>query len=404
MTIQESACEPGDAKCHQPDRLDIRHVLIDEGGHHPIQANGLIQCIYHLADEQTRMGDEVTVNVLSPGGDTTFEDGALRVEVLAAQGIKVGDRLFTLDRSALAQLVRNTGSLTIFHIHGARAPAFVHLTRYLRARKLAYVVTLHGNYSHVFGNGAWPLRPVIYLYIALLEGAALRAARFVQALSGVEHAVIRRLAGGAMIRQVGNGAFSSMSGQVPERFRSAAPAGPPVFGFCSRFAIHHKGIDLLVDGFARYLRGGGKGRLELIGTGDLGAAIRSQLETPELAGHVTVHGQKMGSEKTAIMKRWHYFVLPSRFEGLPLAGLEAALAGLPVIVTRETGLGPVAGAGGGILIDGLTAESVEAALRLAEELSAARYAAASDCVHQWALDHADWSVIARSLRAGYLQQ
>ena len=95
-------------------------------------------------------------------------------------------------------------------------------------------------------------------------------------------------------------------------------------------------------------------------------------------------GRQDRSGITDVFRRSHALVLLSREEGQARAGLEALAAGLPLIVTRETGLASFCSAGAGVVVDAdATADEHAAALstvaadwpalsRRAREIAAAR--------------------------------
>jgi predicted dehydrogenase/glycosyltransferase involved in cell wall biosynthesis/NADPH:quinone reductase-like Zn-dependent oxidoreductase len=82
--------------------------------------------------------------------------------------------------------------------------------------------------------------------------------------------------------------------------------------------------------------------LLLVGQGEEMEPIRSLIETLRLCDHVKVMGHR--DDIPALMASADLFVLPSKFEGLPLSVLEAMSLALPVVATRIDGtveaLGP----------------------------------------------------------------
>jgi glycosyltransferase involved in cell wall biosynthesis len=72
------------------------------------------------------------------------------------------------------------------------------------------------------------------------------------------------------------------------------------------------------------------------GTGPLEESVRRSIHERGLAQHVVLLGQR--DDVPDLMAAADIFVLPSRFEGLPLAVLEAMAAGLPVVATRVCGM------------------------------------------------------------------
>jgi glycosyltransferase involved in cell wall biosynthesis len=71
------------------------------------------------------------------------------------------------------------------------------------------------------------------------------------------------------------------------------------------------------------------------GTGPLESALRQQAAARGLGGHVHLLGHR--TDVGALLAAAGVCVLPSLFEGLPLAVLEAMAAGVPVVGTRVCG-------------------------------------------------------------------
>jgi glycosyltransferase involved in cell wall biosynthesis len=95
--------------------------------------------------------------------------------------------------------------------------------------------------------------------------------------------------------------------------------------------VHQKGVDLLISAFAQ-IAGDLEGwTLEVVGDGPLLAELRAQADALGISNRVTFHGHV--PDPIAVMQQCRVFVLPSRFEGMPNALLEAMASGLAPIVT-----------------------------------------------------------------------
>lgn len=96
-----------------------------------------------------------------------------------------------------------------------------------------------------------------------------------------------------------------------------------------------KGFDLLLEAMPAVLRRFPSGRLAILGEGPLEAELKEQAGRLGLTNHVDFPGFQRNP--------WPYFrhadvfVLPSRFEGLPNALLEALALGTPVVASECTG-------------------------------------------------------------------
>lgn len=96
--------------------------------------------------------------------------------------------------------------------------------------------------------------------------------------------------------------------------------------------VHFKHVHLLVDAM-KHLKGV---LLTIIGSGPLESSLRERVSHMDAAIEILppVHGER----KKEILQQADLFVLPSITEISPNAALEARAHGLPVLLTRETGL------------------------------------------------------------------
>jgi glycosyltransferase involved in cell wall biosynthesis len=95
--------------------------------------------------------------------------------------------------------------------------------------------------------------------------------------------------------------------------------------------VHQKGIDLLLEAFAAIADEVRNWRLEIVGDGPLRSELAVQARKLGIDNRVTFHGHL--PDPMTILRLSRVFVLPSRFEGMPNALLEAMACGLAPIVT-----------------------------------------------------------------------
>ncbi|NKE44143.1 glycosyltransferase [Roseomonas frigidaquae] len=388
-----------------PRPLDIRHVAVADGLGHPSGANGVHNVARALVREQREAGDAASLVLLARGEVALDAAPDCPTRVLQLGWPVLRGRNLRVASATLDALLAGAGRRTLCHIHGGREPMLPGLGRSLRRRGVPYAITVHGRFSHVYDPEGRTLKRSTALYLRLLERSLLEGARFVQALSAEEAAILHRIAPYARIEVIGNGAYSTRLGATPAaplpRSRSESF---PHFGYCGRYAIEHKGLDLLLEGFALHCRAGGAGRLTMMGSGPARAELEALAAALGIAGRVRVLGPQFGAARDSLLRDCDFFVMASRYEGLPLAGIEAALLGLPLIVTAGSGLrAAVTAQGAGVPIERHTAESVAAALHHAAALTPAAWQAQAAAAHAMVLKEGDWSGIAARLRAAYLE-
>ena len=112
-----------------------------------------------------------------------------------------------------------------------------------------------------------------------------------------------------------------------------------VVGHVGRFA-YQKNHEYLLEAFAAMRRRVGNAKLLLVGEGVLFDEMRAKARALGLADDVIFYGASY--DVGGLMQAMDLFALPSRFEGLPVVGVEAQAAGLPVLFsdrgTRQAGL------------------------------------------------------------------
>jgi glycosyltransferase involved in cell wall biosynthesis len=147
-----------------------------------------------------------------------------------------------------------------------------------------------------------------------------------------------------------HGALASLEGHIPPDRLAYVPnllsipasvrTGPPPGGFAGPCVlivarlVPQKEHGLLLDAFACLPPELDHWRLAIVGSGGREAALRRRAAGLRIADRVDFHGRR--DDPYAFYRHADIFVLPSRFEGMPNALLEAMSFGLPPIVADGT--------------------------------------------------------------------
>jgi glycosyltransferase involved in cell wall biosynthesis len=237
--------------------------------------------------------------------------------------------------------------------------AFLRLAALVRRERFDIVHT-HMDLADYYGAAAARLRPGTVLVSSkqnadefrtrstwkrppflLLEHGAYRAADAVIAVSQGLVEFLERAEGLPRHKTVviGNGVDPDLGAGAPgrdeARRRLGLPAAGPILGTVGRLAAQKGQIDLLralPSVRARFP----EAILVVAGEGPERAALEREAERLGVAGAVRLLGHQ--ANVPAVLAALDLFLLPSLWEGLPLALLEAMAMRLPVVATRAVGI------------------------------------------------------------------
>jgi glycosyltransferase involved in cell wall biosynthesis len=117
---------------------------------------------------------------------------------------------------------------------------------------------------------------------------------------------------------------------------------PLYFLFIGRLAVYPKGLDLLIEGLAIFLKSEPDAQLVLhiYGPSDDGSHLQvdALIRELRLEAYVELHSAVYAEEKVAVLNAADIFCHTSRFEGHPMAILEALAYGLPCIASQGTNM------------------------------------------------------------------
>ncbi|MFB6273388.1 MAG: glycosyltransferase family 4 protein [Salinibacter sp.] len=239
------------------------------------------------------------------------------------------------------------------YVHPIRDPwAFVKIYRWLRRERFD-IVHCHSTKAGLLGRiAAWMAKVPIIVFTAhgwaFAEGRALwkrwviaLAERMVARISTRIICVSRydkqlalqfRVAREDQMTVIHNGIdptpfMNASDVRVREELELASG---PTLTFVGRL-VHQKNPFALLQA----MRTVDHGRLLVVGSGPYGARMHTYVQHHGLEGRVVMTGQR--EDIPELLSASDLFVLPSRWEGLPLTIIEAMMAGLPVITTDVGG-------------------------------------------------------------------
>ncbi len=336
--------------------MKIIHIL--KGCPSPSSMVGVNIGTHYLVLEQMRAGYDVEVWALGSSSKHTPQEYEYKLLLFPARKSMfwISEEL----KDAIDYLKTNTW----VQMHSVFIPEFMIIARRLRRRKIKYGISPHGGYGSLLRNYIKKR-----IYIALVESRLLTNASIIHALAETEATQIRKLiTPKAKIIEAPNGyILKPLEGFKPASVNTQRP----VFCFCGRLDKLHKGLDLLINGFAMYKSQGGKGVLWIIGDGADRAFLESKAQTLGVSEHVVFYGALFKEEKLRILVNMDLFMHTSRWEGMPTSCIEAASLRKPLLVSKETNMGEyiVKWNSGIVLLDN-DSEIIASALRDCENMYA----------------------------------
>lgn len=244
---------------------------------------------------------------------------------------------WTVRADRLAHRLARTRSYDLCHCWSGWPPGWIgHRLR----RRLPYLVALRGSDVPGYNERLRRLDP------ALLRPLSRRIWRRAAAVTAVSERLRRlaaRTAPDVPIEVIRNGVDCGRF-----RPRTWTRSGPFTLLYVGRL-IPRKGLEHLLEAFRLCVASGREPmRLLLAGDGSERARLERLVAQLDLAGAVTFLGAVGRERLPLVYEEADVFVLPALEEALSNAALEAMACGLPVLTT-DTGVAEVVGAGGSVI-------------------------------------------------------
>jgi glycosyltransferase involved in cell wall biosynthesis len=364
-------------------RIGVRIAQVAPRGEQPW--SGVLTVIVHLSAALARRGHDVEVWRWS---DWLPDRYAVQRRVLETSGVVEiplpGSWIWGRAAGALAEM----RAVDVIHLHGAFNPSNTAIARSLRP---PYAFSPHSGYDPVsLQRSLWAK----LAYRAVFERKMLERAALLVALTDAELHDLRRFGATAPAEVIPNGVEPPPEDLDVDAFRRelALPRDALLAVFVGRLDVHRKGLDVLVRGIAD----APDWHLALVGPPfrDVERLERIVAEL-NLGDRVHFVGERHGRQLQQTVYGADLFALTSRWEGMPMALLEALALGRPAVVSpaveRTIGVGD--GGAGWVVSEGDVGRVLRDIRR--DELSE-RGRAALKLSKQY-----DWDTVAERYEAAY---
>jgi glycosyltransferase involved in cell wall biosynthesis len=223
----------------------------------------------------------------------------------------------------------------VVHVFGFFFPLYPLLIQIIRSSGKPYILsplgqlesralTVSGKKKSIFINtlGKW-----------MLSNAAI-----VHAFSESETKSISAITPNAPIMEAPLGIYYE---DIPSEINASKlrPKGE-YFLFFGRLGYFHKGIDVLLDGYAHYLANGGTSALVIAGKSWQGSheLIHQRIQELNISSMVHFLGEVSIEEKFSLIKECKAFVYPTRYDGPPRPIREALALKKPLLISHQANI------------------------------------------------------------------
>jgi len=325
----------------------IIHLVL--GRADPNTLNGGNIVVHNVATVQQKQGYDVEVWGITKNIDLIDHDHIYPLYLFKPMSFrfiknnKLIDRLKTIPKNA------------IFHMHSGFIPEFYVFSRSLKRYGFKWVLSPHGIYILNKLKKNILLKSI---YKKIFENTLINEASAIHALSTPDYQSFD-------IKIRNTKTFFAPNGvTLNQEFKTIYSTDHSLrISYCGRLVMYHKGLDLLLKSVELFKKQKKNIYLDLIGEGTDRGLLEKMTKSLGINEQVTFYGKKIGREKEEIIKKSDVFVHPSRWDGMPLAVLEAASLALPLLVSKPTNLADyVLKSEAGFVVNGLSPKDICAML------------------------------------------
>ena len=304
-------------------------------------SNGIQAAVWELAKHQARLGHDVEIISL---GRMPHAD---EVEIVSKEGIKLTGYAGGFPKPAvIARIVERLSGDgdCVCHVHSVFIPWHSLLCRSLYRSGVRYFVSPHGN---LLGREMARKRLKKEIYFRCIEAPVLKRAAGILCVSEPEVERVNSLLGRGLGMNLGNGVDSGMFNDLPEKRQ--VPEGKVSGVFLGKSDVLHKGFDRMFH-VAKRIPGGVDFFVIRHNQAGMTSEFDNLLDAYAGDDHVRVKPPVYTEEKVSVLGDADLYLHLPRWEVFGMAIIEAAMAGLPLVLSSDCDLADEAESAGAALI------------------------------------------------------
>jgi len=303
---------------------NIKIIHLVKGRADPNTSNGVNIVIHNLASEQKKLNIDtevwgITKNIHLNKHRHNYPLSLFKQKII-----------FKLDFN-LIKRINNLKENTIVHFHSGFIIEFYLIAKILKKRGIKWIITPHSLFYSKKKNTFKQMLKFFYKFF--FEDFIIKNTSAIHALSEEESKLWSRKIKKNKIYIIPNGVRKSLlfkKKYLKNKIFSIC--------YCGRIAIFQKGLDLLLLAINELKKKNYRIYLNIIGDGHQKSKLEKMAYNLKIDDMITFHGNKIGNNKKKLIVKNDIFIHTSRFEGIPMAVLEAASLGMPLVISKNTNL------------------------------------------------------------------
>jgi glycosyltransferase involved in cell wall biosynthesis len=303
--------------------MEIIHIVL--GKANPERMNGVNKVVYQLATKQVNFDVKASLWGITNDKENNYGERNFETQLFLKQR-----NPFAISNELKAAIIDKKDK-AVFHLHGGWIPVFNSLAKLMDKHQIKFVFTPHGAYNTIaMKRSSWAKK----IYFSIFETKMLNRTSKIHCIGKSEVNGLKKIFENKKSILLPYGYENDKAITIENGANTAI-----VFGFIGRLDIYTKGLDTLINAFAKFKINQPEAQLWIVGDSKEKSILEQKIKAKSLEKNVILYGSKFGTDKEELLQKMDVFVHPSRNEGLPLSVIEAASFGKPCIVTDATNIG-----------------------------------------------------------------